>query len=505
MADTGMASEAASQRFLTFRSEGRLYALPAGLIAEVIRVPSIARVPQGPKCLLGLANLRGSVLPVASIRAILGRQETASTMSSRLIVLDGSAPVALAVDEVAALVNIEGSKVRSADAQLAAETGEQLKGVFQLDANVVAKILDIEKLLQRAFTSDASRKKSLASAPRVVETTPAEDVRQRLVTFEVAGQEYALNLDVVREIVPAPEESTSIPGSDEAVRGVMSYRTGLLPLLSLRALLGLPAGAQLREKVLVTTVGGVQVGLVADRTRAIFSVDPAQIEPTPSVLNARTGGETQIKAIYRAENGRLISILAPEQLFREEVMQRLTQDGAPVRSKVMDTSRDIQKQELRFLVFRLGDDEFALPIDAVDEVARLPEQIARLPKTPKFLEGVVNLRGDVLPVVDQRRRFDMPAREGNADRRLVVVRTERHRAGLIVDSVSEVLRCDSQSLKPAPDLTGEALALVRSVINLESAGRIVLLLDPAELLSRAERGLLDTFTKDMRGKKPRQA
>jgi purine-binding chemotaxis protein CheW len=504
MAEIAMATETALHRFLTFRSEGRLYALPAGMIAEVIRMPSIARVPQGPKCLLGLANLRGFVLPVASIRAILGRSETATTPSSRLIVLDGTAPVALSVDEVAALVNVDETKVSSADAELAAETGELLKGVFRLDSNV-AKILDIENLLKQAFTFNVSRHKSLASAPRVVAAKPAEDVRQRLVTFDVADQEYALYLDAVREIVPAPEQLTSIPGSDDAVRGVMAYRDALLPLLSLRTLLGLPAGIRLRERVLVTAIGGVQVGLAADRTRAIFSVDAALIEPTPSLLNARAGGETKIKAIYRAENGRLISILAPEQLFREDVMLRLAQIDAPTRSKAMDTSGGTKEQDLRFLVFRLGDDEFALPIDAIDEVARVPDQITRLPKTPKFLEGVVNLRGDVLPVVDQRRRFDMPTREGSADRRLVVVRTERHRAGLIVDSVSEVLRCGSQSLKPAPDLTGEALALVRSVINLESAGRIILLLDPSELLSRAERGLLDTFSKEMRGKKPRQA
>src|SRR5271154_3600046 len=107
MVKTGSASQTASHRFLTFRSEGRLYALPAGLITEVVRVPVIARVPQGPQCLMGLANLRGSVLPVVSIRAILGRSETASTPASRLIVLDGASRVALAVDEVAALVNVD--------------------------------------------------------------------------------------------------------------------------------------------------------------------------------------------------------------------------------------------------------------------------------------------------------------------------------------------------------------------------------------------------------------
>jgi purine-binding chemotaxis protein CheW len=81
-----------------------------------------------------------------------------------------------------------------------------------------------------------------------------------------------------------------------------------------------------------------------------------------------------------------------------------------------------------------------------------------------------------------------------------VVRTERYRAGLIVDSVSEVLRCAPDKIKSSPDLTGDALSLVRSVINLEASGRIVLLLDPSELLTRAELGLLDSFGKDPRNK-----
>jgi purine-binding chemotaxis protein CheW len=70
--------------------------------------------------------------------------------------------------------------------------------------------------------------------------------------------------------------------------------------------------------------------------------------------------------------------------------------------------------------------------------------------------------------------------------------------------VSEVLRCSPDRIKPSPDLTGDALSVVHSVINLEALGRIVLLLDPSELLSRTERGLLDTFSKETRGKESRQ-
>jgi purine-binding chemotaxis protein CheW len=218
------------------------------------------------------------------------------------------------------------------------------------------------------------------------------------------------------------------------------------------------------------------------------------MDPVPPILAARTGGESRIKYVYRGEAGRrLISILAPEQMFREDVMQRLTQHQK-IQQTVSAPAEAGDREELIFLVFRLGNDEFGLPIDAVVEVAQVPAQITRVPKTPKFLEGVVNLRGEVLPVVDQRRRFDMPVLEKADARRLIVVKTERHRAGVIVDGVSDVLRTYRDNIAPPPDLTDEKTArLVRGVVNLEKADRMVLLLDPAELLTRAEQGLLDSF------------
>jgi purine-binding chemotaxis protein CheW len=487
---------AAMHRFLTFRLDRRLYALPAEDVVEVIRMPPVAHVPQAPAALVGIANLRGTVLPVASLRGLLGR-DASEEASSRGIVLEGAAPIALAVDSVEALVVIATDRVETRQAELAAEQGEVLKGAFQIENLGVAKILDVKKLLDTAFTKRAERKRQAISrtsaAVQVQRSETASDIQTDVfVTFDVANQEYALALSAVQEIVPSPETVTPMPRSETLVIGMMAFRDRLLPLLSLRGLLGFPAAAtsDAREKVVVTSVGGATVGLVADRARAIVSAERSLIDPIPAVLAARSGGEARIKAIYRGDEGRrLISILAPEQLFREDVMQRLGSTGAlaaPEKTPVTGAER-------QFLVFRLGKDEFGLPIESVDEVARVPDQITRLPKAPKFLEGVVNLRGEVLPVVDQRRRFDMPKLERAEGLRLIVVRTEQHRAGLIVDSVSEVLRSTADAIEPAPDLTGDITRLVHGVINLEDQKRIVLLLDPAELLTRAERGLLDAF------------
>jgi len=490
------ADGAALRRFLTFRMEERFYALPAEEVSEVIRPPIVARVPQGPRSLLGIANLRGNVLPVASLRGLLGREEAGLGASSRAIVLDGAAPVALAVDGVDALITISGDLVESERAALAAHPGERLRGVFQSAGRDVVKVLDINALLAEAFTQRARPKRAPAAVTSTAKSMESTVDRERLVSFEVAGQEYALALDVVSEIIPRPDQLLAAPHGESLVLGVAAYREGLLPILSLRGLLGFGAATESdgREKVLVTRVGGALVGLLADRTRAVIAVDPAFLEPPPAVLAARMVGEARIKAIYRGEGGRrLISVLAPEQLFREDVMAKLT-DARDAVSAVLDNiAATPATDQALFLVFRLGDEEFGLPIEAVDEVARVPDRVTRVPKTPKFLEGVVNLRGEVLPVVDQRRRFGMPTLEDTTRRRLVVVRTQRHRAGLIVDSVSEVLRTARDAVEEAPDLTGEAVRLVNGVINLQDAGRMVLLLDPAELLTRAERGLLDKF------------
>jgi purine-binding chemotaxis protein CheW len=353
----------------------------------------------------------------------------------------------------------------------------------------------MEKLLSAAF---ARRAQADARAHRMralhdqANETPVQV--QRFVTFEVAAQEYGLEIGVVREIVPAPDHLAQVPGADAAVLGIVGLRDTLLPLLSLRALLGQPPSPQDARgaKVVVTSVGETTIGLVVDAMRAIVSADASQVEAVPQLLAARSGGEARIKAIYRGEEGRrLIPILSPEHLFRDETMRRLTEQRASAPTPAV-AAHEGERQQAQFLVFRLGEDVYGLPLAAVDEVARVPEQITRLPKAPKFLEGVINLRGDVLPVIDQRRRFDMPALEHGRQRHLIVVRSDRHRAGLIVDEVSEVLRTASARLAPPPALSEDTSRLVHGVVALEQE-RMLIVLDPAELLTRAERGLLDAF------------
>jgi purine-binding chemotaxis protein CheW len=319
---------------------------------------------------------------------------------------------------------------------------------------------------------------------------------EMLVTFEIAGQEYALCLEDVREIVTAPENLTAVAQSDNLVLGMMVLREELVPVLSMRGLLGFGAWTANddRQKVVIARVSGTTVGLMTDRAKSILAAPRHRIEPLPPVLAARARAESKITAVYRREDDKLVSLLAANQLFREDVMQRLSSQKNMSGNTAERAGTGMG--ELTFLVFRLGKDEFGLPIEVVDEVAAVPEKITRVPKTPKFLEGIINLRGAVVPVVDQRRRFDMPKLENGENRRLIVINTVRQRAAIIVDSFSDILRSSAAAIDQAPQLTEDTARLIRGVINLEKAGRIVLILEPAELLTRAEQGLLDAFVRD---------
>jgi purine-binding chemotaxis protein CheW len=484
------------RRFLTFHAGERLYALPVEEVLEVIPTPSVARIPGAPPSMLGIANLRGTAISVASLNGLLGRETTKESILSRAIVLDGSQRVAVAVDAIKSFVSVDLQVLDTDGSMLAAEGGEHLAGAFRLNEAVV-RILDIGVLLARAFV----KRPALTPAPTVQRpghSAAAPAIQSapwiKYVVFAINGQLYALEADMISEIVSAPALATVVPQTEAVVLGLMPYRGGILPLLVMSGLLGLSARDEAGpdEKVIVTRVKGALVGLLVDRAHSIVSADPALLEPLPAMLAARAGGESRVKAIYRGgEGGGLISILASDKLFRESIMQQLS-----AREASQPQARDGPPEQTQraMLAFKLGSEEFALPVDCVEEVALVPDNISRIPKAPKFLDGVINHRGNVLPVIDQARRFDMAASMPSPGRRLVIIQSRQHRAALVVTSVSEILHISDTQLQPPPDVTGQAMRYVEGVVNLHDKGRIIFLLNPGELLSDSERSRLNRFS-----------
>ncbi len=110
-------------------------------------------------------------------------------------------------------------------------------------------------------------------------------------------------------------------------------------------------------------------------------------------------------------------------------------------------STEITRAERQLVVFDLASESYGVDIDAVREIIRM-QTITKVPRTPEFVEGVINLRGKVIPVVDLRKRFRLSIAEQSADNRIVVVDIGGQDIGVIVDAVTEVLRIFDDSIEP---------------------------------------------------------
>jgi len=140
------------------------------------------------------------------------------------------------------------------------------------------------------------------------------------------------------------------------------------------------------------------------------------------------------------------------------------------------------KTELQLIVFSLGKEEYTVPIESVQEII-MPQKATHIPKSPAFIEGVINLRGHVIPIIDGRKRFELPVNSDTNETRIIVLELEKHTIGLVVDSVSEVVHLKTENIEPAP-MESKDCNFILGVGKYKD--RLLILIDPYNFLDVQE-------------------
>jgi purine-binding chemotaxis protein CheW len=113
----------------------------------------------------------------------------------------------------------------------------------------------------------------------------------------------------------------------------------------------------------------------------------------------------------------------------------------------------LDQKEIKVIVFQLMDMEYAINVDVVQSIEKV-QSITRVPKTPSYIKGVINLRGIVTPIVDLRERFELASNEMDDSTRIIIVTLEKYDVGLIVDAANDVLDIPVESIGPQPEVVG---------------------------------------------------
>jgi len=147
--------------------------------------------------------------------------------------------------------------------------------------------------------------------------------------------------------------------------------------------------------------------------------------------------------------------------------------------------RDLHtEEEVQLVAFRIDKEEYAIPIVKVQEIIKI-NQITAVPRTKSYIDGIINLRGNVIPVIDLRARFGIERKTDLEQRRIVVVHIKGKISGFIVDSVTEVLRIRKSQIELMPDsISGDVdSSFVEGIGKLNDGKRIIILVNPDAILA----------------------
>lgn len=480
-----------SGQLVTFTLDGVEFGLDIDRVQEITHRSDVTPVPGSPSFILGVINLRGLIIPVIDSRVRFHMAPQEPTAKTRIIVLRlGSGPTGLQVDSVAEVVRLEDNAVRETPPLVAGIRAEYLAGMVTVGTRLITlihldKLLDSSELSRRAELEDLSLGSGFAG-DEGVEEEAVEDGRP-FVTFRLGAESFGIALHQVEEIVELPQV-TKVPDAPDYVLGVICLRDQVMPLIDLSEILSIEQGSaeRKREMVVLLSFGSARIGVVVDEIEEIIRILDDQILPPPQTLSE---AEREHLEGILVHPGRMVSLINVLKIITGDDQEKIAAMGQGLGLTDARTQETVPSLEL--VVFRLGPENYGLRLHEVREIVMVG-QITPVPRAPQFVDGVLNLRGEVMPVVDLRTRFGLPRVEATSISRILITSIGGVFTGLVVDAVDEVRPVELSRFGPPPAVTAVgANRYIEKVARLDNS--MIFLLELQQLLTDAETGQLKSL------------
>jgi purine-binding chemotaxis protein CheW len=433
-------------QLVTFLVENEEYAFPIETVREVLRVGNITEVPNVINYVVGILTVRNSVLPVIDIRKLFGMRLLVDELLKELIMME----------------KISKQWVDAFRQSISLGTGYKNE-------------IDAEKTQLGKWTDNFR--------------TASEGIGKAVQELRYAN----LKLYEVGKSISLKSKDCSIDDN------VIAVDKSLIPVYKQLELKfeqmkdAVIAEISEDQRILVVEINGKTVGILVDRMQQVIRVLKSTLENPPFILSSEKS--EALKSIVKIDEGkRIILLLNEKRVITNQRIQEI--EGLKNRNEIktdetimsVEVSRD---DEIQVVTFRLGKEEFGIGIEEVQEINRI-NKITSVPHTQSFIEGVMNLRGNVIPIIELKKRFGMPLKEYDDATRVIIITIMGKLTGLIVDSVSEVLRLSKDTIEAAPKIikSKSETEYLKGVCKLDKANRMILLLAVDKILTFDEQNIL---------------
>lgn len=471
------------RQLVTFHLNDDEFGVDIMHVREIIRLTEVTHIPQAPSYVEGVCNLRGSILPIIDGRARLGMPRRQRDGSTRVLVLDvGGKATGIVVDRVSEVLRVSQADIEAPPAVIQDMDVDFLNGMVKLNGgkriimalnlSSIVSVKQIEEIKQEALSIATTRTES------VVKTEIVED---QLVTFLLGQEEYSFDIMHVKEIIRV-QQITAVPNVAAYIEGVVAIRNHLLPIINMRMFFGLDnIKINDQARIIIVDLGQMSVGFRVDKVSEVISISRTVIEPPPLIFSDEEAG--QIRGVAKLNDGkRLLMCLNATKLLPAEVIQRFSGETTTEEGVAEKQNNNIIEEE-QLVTFKLGNEEFGIKITDVQEINRMTD-ITHMPNAPVYIDGLVNLRGNIIPVLNLRRRFGLTEKQRDDATRIIIVDVGNRKTGVMVDAVSEVLRFESSLVEETPQIVSENLdaKYINGVAKLNGGKRMVMIIDLVQVL-----------------------
>jgi len=456
------------QEILIIKNGEITYGIDTSYIDQILHVPSFTKLLFSPASVLGLASVSGKIVTCMDFsRLISGDSSDSSRSDDRendriLSFVNEYQSSALLVDSVVVTIELDSSKIEKVETT---SENDFVVGHYHHNGEII-QIVTLEKLFNNIKLDNVEKRSIIDSSSKEIKVEVLAD-KERFLLFNMGSEEYAVSLDILREIIVVPDEFTPLAGASSEVKGMISLRDELIIVVDLRSYYGFDIKNSDKNRVLITYREGKKIALIIDEIVDIRDFETKKIDKMPANFQ-----DSKVSGIIHHDRS-LISIVGASVL--DDILEKNSYFNEEVETSQLNVVEDGRE----FVLFKLGEEEFALEIDYVSEIIDAMD-ITKVSDSSDFILGLVNIRGKIVNIGSLYHSLGVEQKEYE-NRKMIICEHKNMPIGFCVESVTDILNISHNNIHDEKSSD----TLFESILHLNNGERIVMLFDLERVLKES--------------------
>lgn len=468
-------------------------AVDVAYIQEVVNYPDdVVGLPLAPDFLIGVFKLRGMIIPVVNLKKLLKFQDYEVKPSHKVAILEiDGVNIGFVFDSTGAIIRPRGDESSDFSYEGNSEV-RVIKGALKLHGSSrLLQILDPEALVSIKNIPQVASGRSQTENARSVK---AQTNRKKCISFLVGDMRLAFEITGIHEILNVPKIHQS-PLASDICAGIINLREHVVPIIRFSQILRSHKKQEqdsANQRVIVLKLGQELFGMLVDAIESINTYSEDAIMPIPLLSDERS---MMFQGCITLPGGDVILLNQQEILTQKEVLE-VTQGHSKIYEVKSSNQKaqDAASERQAFISFKLNH-LFGIPIREVREIINYSSEILEAPGMPGFVEGVLNLRGKLVTIINTKELYNIKNQTKAPAPKIIIFQKESEQFGLVVDSVESIVHVSQQNKMKLPDIfaTGLEASLkqdIKEVVEISegSGGKSTMMVLSTEPLMERLRG-----------------